>query len=627
MITGLLERAVRADSAKTAIVHGAERISYGELRRRSVRCAAGLRRLGIAEGDCVAVILHNCPEFIVTFFACATLGAIFLPLNPGYTREELERFLRDGRPKAIVWRSSRLAALSKVSHESDEPVTIVVGDEVSGAIPFADLDGTEVEIGAPHDADRRALYLYTSGSTDTYKRICCTQRNLYFEARNFVETVGLTVDDTILCTIPLYHSYGIGNCLLDAVYLGATLVLEPDSDTPFAARHHTALELLASEDVRFFPGVPFQFEILAKSDSDIRARFRNVKWCVSSGDVLPKRTFDRFLSRTGHPIRSLYGSTEAGSIAMDAAPPSQIRFGSLGPPLENVEIEVRGEAGQIWVKSPVIPPGGYDNRPELNPVAFCDGFYNTSDVGCVDSHGHLMITGRKQSFFDVGGHKVDLAELEEVLAAYPKIREAAAIGLEVPGLGGAIKAVVAADENCRESDILEHCRRRLAAFKIPRFIEFREMLPRSPLGKILRSELSDPTNWLADVSPIGELPQLPHPHLVEWLAARIRDQVVAILRCDPDAVVVGVSFQNLGFDSLRVIELQERLSRMSGLALSVTTLWNYPSVLAYADFLLGAMRGSQSAPPSASEDDLDLLSDDEIATMLADELQLTGGQT
>src|SRR5262249_2649628 len=161
-------------------------------------------------GDCVAVALPNCPEFVAGLFACARLRAVMLPLNPQYTREELQRIVADARPKAVITNTPK-AGLSAG--------TSATATGVEGLLTHPAEPMPAGEFHGP------AVYLYTSGSTDAWKRLCCTQENLYYEAHNFVEAVGLTADDNILCTIPLHHSYGLGNCLLDAVYAGATLVL------------------------------------------------------------------------------------------------------------------------------------------------------------------------------------------------------------------------------------------------------------------------------------------------------------------------------------------------------------------------------------------------------------------
>jgi long-chain acyl-CoA synthetase len=610
LLTGMLRRTVAANPAKTAVVHGERRLSYFELERAAGQYAGLLKHAGVGQGDTVAVVLPNCPEFVISFFAIARLHAVMLPLNPSYTPEELRRFLTD-RPARIFIVDEKHELLCRAA-ENEAPVFVI-----EDGADFAEALVADIAFAGD------ALLLHTSGSTDSYKRVCCTQENLYFEAHNFVESTRINANDTILCTIPFYHSYGLGNCLLDAAYTGTTLVLEPDSTAPFVARYEKALELLRAEQVRVYPGVPFQFEVLATSTEDVGAAFRDVTWCISSGDVLSKRTFDRFLARTGQPIRSLYGSTEAGSISMDVGKASDVRFGTLGLPLKNVTVEVRGESGHIWIKSPVIPPCGYDNHPEINETVFRDGFYNTGDVGELDERGYLVMTGRKQSFFDVGGHKVDLAEVEEVLLGHAKVREAAVVGIEIPNLGGVIKAVVAAHEACRETDILDHCRKHLAVFKIPRFVEFRETLPRSPLGKVLRQELSDPASWGNEVPSVRELPDVSREQQIDWLAQRIQEQVATILRCEPSAIPRAVPFQSLGFDSLGAVELQERFSQMSGVALSITTLWNYTSIDAYATFLLDAMQGQVPPQRLRETDPLDHLTTNEIAAMLAKELDMT----
>jgi long-chain acyl-CoA synthetase len=565
MLTALLRRAAQTNAAKAAVVQGDRRVRYDELEALAGRCAEGLRKLGVGAGDCVAVVLPNCPEFVACLFACARLRAILLPLNPQRTREDLLGLLADARAKVVIADPAKVTLLAGTS-------AIVAVFE--GLLSSREDPGPVVPFGGP------ALYLYTSGSTDTRKRLCCSQENLFYEAHNFVETVGLTAADNILCTIPLHHSYGLGNCLLDAVYAGSTLVLPEASSTPFAALCPRVLELIREEAIRFFPGVPNQFQILAALPDWPPVDLAGLKLCVSSGDVLPRQTFERFLRRFGLPIRSLYGSTEAGSISLNTDPDDAVQFGSLGLRLKNVAIRIRddagcdvppGESGHIWVKSPVIPSGGYENRPELSAEVFRDDFYNTGDLGLLDARGHLVMTGRKQSFVDVGGHKVDLGEVEEVLQSHPQVREAAALPVVVPHVGTLLKAVVATDGECGEAKLLAHCRGRLATFKIPRLVEFREALPRSPLGKVLKSELGGAGANFAGAGPIDFAG-------VEHVAAQIHEQAALCLQCEATSLARSASFQSMGFDSLRAAELQQRLVKLTGLQLSITLLWNYPSI-------------------------------------------------
>jgi long-chain acyl-CoA synthetase len=596
MLTGMLRNAVAADPDSAAVVQGSRRVRYAELDEWAGRAASGLRRLGIGAGDCVAVVLPNGPEFVASLFACARLRAVMLPLHPRSTAEEMRYFLDDARARVVVTDvSSGRPALGTG--------TVLVGFD--SLLQHAAESPPAETFGGP------ALYLYTTGSTAARKRVCCTQRNLYYEALNFVDTVGLTAEDNILCTIPLSHSYGLGNCLLDAVYAGSTLVLPESENVPFAAGCRRFLELVREEAVRFYPGVPYQFEVLAALPGPPSTDLAGLRLCVSSGDVLPQRTFERFRERYGVPIRSLYGSTEAGSIAVNTDPAAAVRFGSLGPPLQNVTIRIRddagrelavGEVGRIWVKSPVIPPTGYDHQPELSAQVFRDGSYNTGDLGMLDARGHLVMTGRKQTFVEVGGYKVDLSEVEEVLRGCPGVTDAAAVGVAVPELGTLVKAVVVADEPCTEADVLAYCGERLAAFKVPRLVQFRDALPRGPLGKVLRSELDGigdyPTganladferDWsaVADREPSQQM---------EFLAAQVREQVALTLQCEPRSVDRSTSFRDMGFDSLQATELHLRLLKLTGLPLPISLVWNHSSVAELAAALL-----AQINPPPAAE--------------------------
>ncbi len=593
MLSRLLRRSAEAHPGRTAIVQGERRITHAELELAAGRCAAFLRQLGVAPGDAVAVALPNCAEYIIAFFAIVRLRAIMLPLNPGYTWEELRQCLAE-RPASVVITDARREPMCR---ESAGAATVV-------AIERNEWAGCQ-EISSPEEAfSGNALYLSTSGSTQFYKRICCTQENLFFEAHNFVETMGMSADDHILCTIPLFHSYGLGNCLLDAAYTGATLVLEADSEAPFAARCRQVLELLRAERISFYPGVPYQFEVLAASAEDLGQFFQSVKWCISSGDALPRRTYDRFLERTGQPIRSLYGSTEAGSIAIDTAPKGQVEYFSLGLPLRNVAIEIRdlegqelpaGADGEIWVKSPTLPPAGYENRPDLTLTIFRDGFYNTGDLGHRNGRGHLILAGRKQSFINIAGYKVDTAEVEEVLASCPGVLEAAVLGVEVPRMGMLVKAAVVTDGPCRETEIRAFCRQRLAFYKVPRLIEAYAALPRSAVGKVLKAELGGVEAYLKGISnavtarTVAQLRATSPPRRRSLVASLVHEQAAAVLGRAMTALPRSSGFIELGMDSFGSIELRARLEYLFDVELPETFTFDHPSVDAVTENLLSLM--------------------------------------
>jgi long-chain acyl-CoA synthetase len=587
MLTGMLRNAVAADPRKTAIVQGGRRIRYDELEARAGRCAGGLRRLGVGAGDCVAVLLPNCPEFVASLFACARLCAVMLPLNPQCTREELLRIVANTRPKVVITNTPR----AELSADT--------GVSVTG---FEALLTHSVEPMPAGQFRGPAVYLYTSGSTDAWKRLCCTQENLNYEAHNFVETVGLTADDNILCTIPLHHSYGLGNCLLDAVYASSTLVMLELEDVPFVARCQRVLELIREEAIRFYPGVPYQFQILAGLPNCSQADLAGLKLCVSSGDVLPRQTYDRFLESFGMPIRSLYGSTEAGSIAINTDPDGQMEADSLGLPLRNVTIEIRdaegkelpaGVDGEIWVKSPTIPPTGYDNRSDLSHETFRAGFYKTGDIGRWNHRGHLMLAGRKQSFITIAGNKVDTAEVEEVLQSCPGVREAAVLGVEVPRLGTLLKAALVTDDPCRPSEIWEFCRHRLAFYKVPRLIETFPSLPRSAMGKVLKSELGGVESYLEGIRNgeaaqiVGRLSTVFSGKRRSMVASLVQAQVAAVLGRPSETVPRNLGFFELGLDSFGAIELAVRLEYLFDQELSQTFTFDHPTVDAVTECLMG----------------------------------------
>jgi long-chain acyl-CoA synthetase len=587
MLTAMLQRAVLSDPRKAAIVQGARRIRYDELGELVGSCAGGLHQMGVNPGDCVAVVLPNCPEFVVCLFACARLRAVMLPLDPQKSREELLRLVAETEARMVITDSlgARLIA-----------GTNAIVSEFAALLPHPPV---------PVPSDRfsgRALYLYTSGSTDVRKRLCCTQENMFYEALNFVETVGLSAVDNILCTIPLHHSYGLGNCLLDAVYTGSTLVLlEPDGG-PFAARCNRVLELIRLEAIRFYPGVPYQFHVLATLPDYSQPDLTSLTLCVSSGDVLPRRTYERFLERFSLPIRSLYGSTEAGSISINTDPDDQMEVGSLGPPLKNVTIAIRDADGnelptdvdgEIWVKSPTIPPSGYDNRSDLTHEAFLAGFYRTGDIGRCNQRGHLILAGRKETFIDIAGNKVDASEVEEVLESCPGVREAAVLGVDIPRIGTLVKAAVVTEGPCRPAEIREFCRQRLAFYKVPRLIERYPSLPRSAVGKVLKSELCGSERYLAGIRNaeatriVGRLSTVSSGKRRSLVAALARAQVAAVLGRPVETVPDNLGFIELGMDSFGAIELNARLEYLFNQELSQTFTFDHPTVDAVTEILVG----------------------------------------
>jgi long-chain acyl-CoA synthetase len=276
--------------------------------------------------------------------------------------------------------------------------------------------------------------------------------------------------------------------------------------------------------------------------------------------------------------------------------------GSLGPPLRNVTIEIRdaegqelppGVDGEIWVKSPTMPPTGYDNRSDLTLETFRAGFYKTGDIGGLNHRGHLILAGRKQSFINIAGNKVDTSEVEEVLQSCPGVREAAVLGVEVPRMGTLMKAALVTDGPCRPAEIRDYCRQRLAFYKVPRLIEVYPSLPRSAMGKVLKSELSGVESYLEAIRNaeatqfIGRLSTVSAAKRRSLVTALVLTQVAAVLGRPIKTVPCNLGFIELGMDSFGAIELLARLEYLFDHELPQTFTFDHPTVDAITQSLMG----------------------------------------
>lgn len=505
MLINVLRESARKHAEKTAIVYGNLRLSYKKLYDDVSRLSNGLRSLGIKQGDCLALILPNCPEFIIGFYAAARLNATLLLVNPALAEAEIKYYISDSKAVAIITDPLRADACRNIIAGAEEKIELIVTDRTTlPDICFSDLfkDGKLDDKDDIFEGD--VVYQYSSGSTGRPKRVVRTQKNLYHEAGNFHATANTSFSDNILCMVPLFHAHGLGNCLLAAAYSGATLTILEDlkkngapMKAPFALRLQRVLELIEKEKITILPGVPFMFSALADIPRDYQVDTSKLRLAFSAGNFLPKETFDKFTSRFGIPLRQLYGCTESGSFAINLEQEDKIRFDSVGRPMNNNEVKIVDESGnsvpdgaigEIAIKSLALTKG-YCNMPELNEEAFREGFFLTGDLGKKDKEGNLYITGRKKIFIETVGNKVDPIEVEDVLLTHPKVKEAVVVGIKCPFKGETIKAVIVPRGECQEREIILYCKDRLTDFKVPRMIEFREVIPKSPLGKILRKDL------------------------------------------------------------------------------------------------------------------------------------------
>jgi long-chain acyl-CoA synthetase len=471
---------------RPALVDGDRRLTWDELGEAVERRAAALAARDVGPGEALAIVLPNEIDFVVTFLACQWLGALAVPLNPLFTVGELGRHLA-GRPVRGIVTTPDLAP--------------GIGDwapDRTWVMPAADLDrgATGSAPAPPAGPDLPAVYPFSSGSTGTPKGMIRTAAQQAAEADAFYDTVGVTEHDVILGVVALFHSHGLGNALLASVRSGATLVVLP------GFRRDAVLAAIERERVSVFPSVPFICQTLAETRRAERAATGSLRLCFTAGAPLARETFDLWGARFGLPLRQLYGCSEAGSVTINLDDDVDATAASVGRPMKGIELAVLradggpcapGESGEVSFASPAATTRYEGVSPEANAEAFVAGWFRTGDLGHLDQSDNLYVTGRTKLFISTAGYKVDPFEVEDVLRRHPGVADVVVVGTAGSAGDQVVKAVVVprdgGDERARRAELLALCRSELAVHKVPRIVEFRDEIPRSPLGKILRKYL------------------------------------------------------------------------------------------------------------------------------------------
>jgi len=486
---------------RIAVIDAETRLTYAELETRVAQMASRLDAGGVRPGDAVATLLPNSWEMIVVLLAALRRGAVALPMNPQYKESEIESTLAGARPKAIFASSAHVPIVEEVLARlgGDAVMCVAVPDAegpwlsyvpAASATSSSESSETAETVQVDLEGSEPALWLYSSGSTGGSKKISRSRDQLAAEAVAFHTSVGTHADDVFLCAVPLSHAHGLGNGLAAAAYVGATLVVHDRFD------RRRFLRSAEADRVTIIPGSPFMFKILAETKMDREPDLRSVRLCFTAGAPLTHDTYEACRERFGLSIRQLYGSTETGAVSLNLSDDIDATWDSVGVPLAGVEIGAFDEnvrllppeqEGAIGIKSPAMFDR-YEND-ELNATALKGGRFFAGDRGRVDAAGRVYLTGRDTLFINLAGNKVDPGELEALLSKHPKVVESVALGVTQRGGNEVVKVVVVASEPCEAGELLEFCRGRIADFKLPRIIEFRDEIPRNPLGKVLRKYL------------------------------------------------------------------------------------------------------------------------------------------
>lgn len=467
-----------------------ERISYGELAGRVEALAGRLRAAGVERGDRVALVLPNGPEFVEALLAIGALGAGAAPLNPGYTADEHSFYLDDLAPRVLLLAAGETPAAREVVPDAIPVVELSYAAGAGSSLALGGRDLAPAALGEAASPDDVALLLHTSGTTSRPKQVPLLHRNLAASARNIAAFYGLGPDDVSYCAMPLFHVHGLVASTLATLASGGSVVVTRRLAPRRFWQH------LGEHGVTWFSAGPTLHHMLLDKaeDAAIPPTLRFTRSCSSA---LSPALFARAEERYGVPILEAYGMTEAShQMASNPLPPARREVGSVGI-ASGVEIGIAdrdgrflgvGEAGEVCIKGPGVTPG-YLGNPEANASSFFDGWFRTGDQGVVDADGYLRLVGRIKEMILRGGENISPLEIEEILLAHPAVADAVAFGVADEKYGEEVEAAVALKGEATDRDLVDHCKERLAAFKVPRRIHVLEAIPRTPTGKVQRRRM------------------------------------------------------------------------------------------------------------------------------------------
>jgi len=532
-LVALMDEAFKKYANRVAYSFMGKDVTYAQTDSLSSAFAAYLQGLGLVKGDRVAIMMPNVPQYPVTVAAVLRAGFVVVNVNPLYTPRELEHQLKDSGAKAIVIIENFATTLEQcITHTPVKHVVLcAMGDQLGllkgalvnyvvrnvkkmvpaynlpGAVRFneAVAQGTRGTLKKPDiKPDDIALLQYTGGTTGVSKGAVLLQRNiianvLQSEVWNapVMKLVPANEQPTSICALPLYHIFAFTvNMMLSMRMGGKTLLIPNPRDLP------AVLKELSKQRFHSFPAVNTLFNGLANHPDFNTVDWSHLKVSVGGGMAVQGAVAKLWLEKTGCPICEGYGLSETSPSATCNPVTIKEFSGTIGVPLPSTylklldddghEVTTLGQPGEIAIKGPQVMAGYWQRPDETAKVMTEDGFFKSGDIGIMDERGYFKIVDRKKDMVLVSGFNVYPNEVEEVVAAMPGVMECAVVGVPDEKMGEAVKLVIVRkDPELTEAQVREFCRANLTGYKQPRVIEFREDLPKTPVGKILRRELRD----------------------------------------------------------------------------------------------------------------------------------------
>lgn len=524
------ERACEEYPDHTAIIYIGEKFSYKRFKELIDRFATALHALGVRDNDKVMLYIPNCPQFLIGYFGAQQIGAIPVPVSPIYTPYEIKYLINDSGAETVLCQDTNFRYIKEVFPETCLKRAIVTNfvdllpwykrmvgalfDKVPDGVVRQDQNvyffKSLIDKYPPNppkvdiNPERHLCYiLYTGGTTGFPKGCPSTHAGMVSfvqEIRDVGEGFIEEGKEVFIMVNPLFHQMAQGVILGMVLSRGNTAILMPIPQVD------AILDAIQRYRGTLFLGAPALYRMILENDRLNLYDLSSLKYCWSGGDVLPLEVFNRWKKKFGVPIYQVFGSTEVGFVAMSPLGKEPIP-GSLGFPLpsrsvkvvnpEDLEVLPPNAAGELLVTSDYIPKG-YWNKPEETAASYVElegkVWYRMKDFVRMDHDGQLYYVDRSADVIKYKGYRVSCSEIETVLQDHPAIVGACVVGVPDPKVGERIKAVVVLKQDARgvgASELLKWCRDRLAPYKVPGYIEFRDMLPKSKVGKLLRREIRE----------------------------------------------------------------------------------------------------------------------------------------
>jgi long-chain acyl-CoA synthetase len=529
MVIAGIERACEKYPDRTALIYLGQRFSYSKFMELIRRFATALYDLGVKDSDKVMLYIPNCPQFLIAYFGAQQIGAIPVPVSPIYTPHEIQYLIKDSEAQTVLCQDTNFRYIKEVAPDTDLKRVIVTNyvdllpfyKRVMGAL-FDKVPNGVIEKGdgihsfrdllaypaAPpkveiNPREHLSYILYTGGTTGFPKGCIATHTGMVSfvnEIRNVGEGFIREGQEVFIMVNPLFHQMAQGVIMGMVLTKGNTAVLMP---IPLV---DAILKAIEKHKGTLFLGAPTLYRMILENDRLDLFDLSSLRFCWSGGDVLPLEVYHRWKKKFNVPIHQVYGATEVGFTAMSPLDKEPVP-GSIGRPLSSRETRIvdsqtlepvpTGTPGELLVTSEFISKS-YWNNPEETAASYADidgkAWYRMKDFVRMDENGELFYVDRSADIIKYKGYRVSCSEIEAVLQDHPAVVGACVVGVPDSTVGERIKAIVVLKEDVRGvsgSELLKFCKERLAAYKVPQYVEFRDMLPKSKVGKLLRREIRD----------------------------------------------------------------------------------------------------------------------------------------